>query len=47
MFSCSRCRDTAVGVSVGSAVASMMTGLSIMLLFRFLKLPVVEGLPSG
>lgn len=40
-------RDTAVGVSVGSAAGSLVTGLSIMLAFRYMHLPVVEGLPAG
>ena len=40
-------RDTAVGVNVASAVGSLVTGLSIMLVFRYMHLPVVEGLPSG
>ncbi len=40
-------RDTAVGVSVASAAGSLVTGLSIMLAFRYMHLPVVEGLPAG
>ncbi len=36
------CRDKLMGFSIASEVACILTGLSIMMIFRFVRLPLLE-----
>ena len=41
------CRDYFFGLSIWSEVASVATGLIVMLTMRYLQVPLVESLPGG
>ncbi len=41
------CRDYCFGLSIWSEMASVVTGLIVMITMRYLQVPLVESLPGG
>lgn len=41
------CRDYCFGLSIWSEMASVVTGLVVMITMRYLQVPLVESLPGG
>lgn len=42
-----RRRDALVGLTIASNVCCLLLGLTIITVFRLLKVPLLEGLPGG
>ena len=42
-----RARDYFFGFSLQSELGAVVTGLGIMIIFRILRVPLLDGLPSG